>query len=134
MYTYSVDVMSQHYNCCIDPKCYIVFPTLQVNQCQVLLNVQLLEFQNVDNLETGNSEEDEIIYCCCESSNCSPNKTNIMMSSCSPQCDVFFNVMLSECLYPSGCFITTVNEAIINSPSVFYVGYNSHSFSTASHR
>ena len=116
--------MYEHCNCCIDPKCYIVFPTLQVNQCQILLNVQLLEFQNVNNMEIRNGKLGGITYCCCDGSTCSSIKNYIIMSSCPPECDVFFNVMLSECQFPSGCLITTFNEAIFDSPSVFYIGYN----------
>ena len=116
--------MSEHCNCCIDPKSYVVFPTLQVNRCQIVLNIQLLEFQNINNLETRNTEEGGIMYCCCEGSICSTNKNGNKLSSCPPECDVFFNVMLSECQFTSGCLITTLNEAIIDSPSVFYFSYN----------
>ena len=119
--------MYEHCNCCIDLKCYVVVPTLQVNHCQILLNVQLLEVQNERNLETRIYEGD-IIYCCCQGtiSNiiCSANKNADKLSSCPPNCDVFFNVMLSECQFPSGCLVTSFNEVIIDIPSIFYFGYN----------
>ena len=95
----------------------------QGNECQLLLEVQLLGFQNEYNLETRYNYGDDIAYCCCDGL-CSGNKSSIQMSQCPPKCDIFFNVKLSACRYPCGCFVSTFDEAITNSPSVSSAGYN----------
>ena len=100
----------------------------QVSQCQMLLDVQLLGFQNGNNLETRYNIYGDIEYCCCDGSTCKPKKTanTCILSSCPESCDAFFNVQLSECdQYPSGCFtITTINEPITDCPSNFSSGYH----------
>ena len=101
--------------------------TFQVHvptQCQMLLDVQLLGFENKNNLETRNYGGIE--YCCCEGGNskCSEEKTAPNLQECPPTCDVFFNMKISDCQYPSGCSITTINEPIIDSPSVSDIGYS----------
>ena len=91
----------------------------------MLLDVQLLGFENENNLETRKTGNGGIEYCCCEGGPCSQDKTDIeLQNNCPPICDVFFNVNISECQYPSGCSITTINEPIIDSPSVSDLGYS----------
>ena len=41
------------------------YQLFQVTQCQLLLDVQLVGFQN-ENLETRTNAEEEIVYCCCD--------------------------------------------------------------------
>ena len=106
---------------------YAYMPKFQVatlTQCQVLLDVQLLGFEHENNLETGMTDDGGIKYCCCEGGPCGGTTTAAPLRNCPPTCDVFFNVTVSECQYSSACSITTMNEPIINSPSVSSHGYS----------
>ena len=70
------------------------------------------------------NDEDQTEYCCCDGhSLCSQNKLAYILDQCTP-CDIFFNVKLSESKYPSECFISTINQPMIDSPLVSSIGYN----------
>ena len=90
----------------------------------MLLDVQLLGFEHETNLRTSKTDDGGIKYCCCEGSPCRNESSAPKLQKCPPICDVFFNVKLSVCQYPSACSITTINEPIINSSSVSSIGYN----------
>ena len=107
----------------------------QVYQCQVLVDVHLLRLQNKKNLVTKYDDDENIKYCCCDKDKCSQMKTGGKIKQCEPLCDMFFNVKLSECQHPSGCFtITTFNELITDSPSnsssVYHFSFIQSSFSS----
>ena len=98
---------------------YYFHPLYQVSQCQVLLDVQLLGFQNANNLETRYSNTGDVQYCCCDNTNCSLDKSASNIESCpSLSCDIFFNMKLSGCQYPSVCSMSTFDQPITDSPSV----------------
>ena len=68
----------------------------QVAQCQLLMEVQLLGFENKKNLETRNTNNGGVIYCCCDSFTCASDESLLSMQSCPPSCDTFFNVKLQH--------------------------------------
>ena len=90
----------------------------------MLLDVQLLGFQNENNLETRDAYNGGTQYCCCDNFVCSQNKDDDNIGGCSESCDIFFNVKLSECQYPIGCSITTMNAPITDSPSASSSAYH----------
>ena len=84
----------------------------------MLLDVQLLGFQNENNLVIRATNNGSMVYCCCHSGSlCSKDKNHNQISSCPESCDVFFNANLSECQSPTGCFISTMNAPIEDSPT-----------------
>ena len=57
-----------------------------------------------------------------------------MVDAYPESCDIFFNVKLSDCQYPSGCSISTMNGPITDGRSVSSSAYRfSFMLSTASH-
>ena len=96
----------------------------QVTQCQMVVDVHLLQFQNPKNRETRyNNNNGALMYCCCDTDTCKTNINAKKLNSCAEQCDTFFILKLSECKYPAGCLISTVNESITDSPPESSCGY-----------
>ena len=92
-----------------------MLPFLKVTQCQVVVDVHLLQFQNPKNRETKYNNNSELVSC---SSKTNANK----FDSCVEECDTFLILKLSECKY-HGCLISTVNESITDSPPESSCGY-----------
>ena len=59
--------------------------------------------------------------CCCDIALCVPNGQ--ILDVCPPECDIFFNVKLSECHQPSNCLISTMDGSIEDSASESTYGY-----------
>ena len=100
-----------------------MLPFFQVTQCQMVLDVHLLQFQNPKNRETRYNAMGDLIYCCCDTDTCRTNINANKFNSCEQECDTFFILKLSECKYPTGCLISTVNESITDSPPESSCGY-----------
>ena len=89
----------------------------------MMLDVHLLQFQNPKNRETRYNNNGDLMYCCCDTYTCETNINSEDFDSCKEECDSFFTLKLSGCKYPTGCFISTVNESITNSPPESSCGY-----------
>ena len=93
---------------------------IQVVQCEWILDVQLFNYHNHKNAETR-LFDNITSECCCDTAVCAGS--GLALDQCPETCDIFFNVQLSKCMRPIGCFITTINESITDSLPKSPYGY-----------